>query len=327
MKIKNNILKYIIIALLILSVTGCSKEETVNTETDNKIPTEELSETSIEDDIEKLYYPITIMDDLKNEVVFEQEPMRIVSATPANTEIIFALEMEEKLIGVTKDCNYPDEVLKIDKIGTVDDLDIEKLVKLDTDLVITGYVSDETISKIKDKGIKILVMVPNDFEGVYDNIEIIGKAINAKEKARNLVNKMRSKQQEIIERISNSTRKRVFFELWNEPLMCFGSGSFVDKMILIANGENIAGDLETLYPNMSVEMLIEKNPEVYIAVNDDVKTIEDIKKRDGYEKISAIKNERIYLLDGDIISRPGPRIVDALEMIAKVIHPKLYYEK
>lgn len=327
MKIKNNILKYIMIALLILSVTGCSKEKTVNIKTDNKTSTEELSETSIDDDIEKEYYPITIMDDLKNEVVFEQEPMRIVSVTPANTEIIFALEMEEKLIGVTKDCNYPDEALEIEKIGTVDDLDIEKLVELDIDLIITGYVSDEIISKIKDKGIKILVMVPNDFEGVYNKIEIIGKALNVKEKAEKLVSEMRLKQKEIIERVSNSTKKRVFFELWNEPLMCFGSGSFVDKMIIIANGENIAGNLEELYPNMSTKMLIEKNPEVYIAVNNDVNTIGDIKKRDDYEKISAIRNERIYILDGDIISRPGPRIVDALEMIAKVIHPELYFEK
>lgn len=323
MKYNSINIKIIIMALLILSITGCTQEKTVDSISNNKILTQELTEENVINS----EYPINIIDDLQNEVALENEPIRVVSGNAAITEIIFALEMDNKLIGVSEDSNYPDKAMKIEKIGSGSELDIERMIELETDLVITGYISDETASKIDDMGINIIIMMPNDFDGIYKNIETIGKAINAKQEAENLVNKMRLKQNEIIERVSNSTKKRVFFELWNDPLMCFGSGSFVDKMIQIANGENIASDLEVLYPNISADMILEKDPEVYIAIDDGVKTTEDIKDKEGYENISAIKNERIYLLNRDIISRPGPRIVDALEMIAKVIHPELYYEK
>lgn len=316
---KKNILSLLLVLVILFSMAACNKgEQPANKQTGEEEPQE---------NVEPSYYPITIVDDSGNEVILEEEPTKIASAAPSNTEIIYALGAENKLVGVTEHCNYPEAALDIEKIGGYNTPNIEKLIELETDLLIAGYVTDEVKTQLEESGIKVIMIIPSDLESVYKSIETIGKALNKEESAASLVDDMRYKQQDIVERVSNCDLKRVFYEVWHEPLMSSGPGSFMDEMITLVKGKNIAGDAESAYAEYSLEKLIEKDPQVYITADDGFKTIEDVKAREGYENISAIKDDRIYFLNEDIITTPGPRIIEALESVARAVHPESFYEK
>ncbi len=316
---KKKILSLLLILTILFSIVACNKnEQPANAQTGENEPQEK---------VETPYYPVTIVDDAGNEIVLEEEPKKVASTAPSNTEIIFALGAEDKLVGVTDHCNYPEAALDIEKIGGFNTPNIEKVIELETDLLITGYITDDVKNQIEEAGTKVIMIIPSDLESVYKSIKTIGKALNKEEPAASLVEDMRGKQKDIVERVANCDLKRVFYEVWHEPLMSSGPGSFMDEMITLVKGENIAGDAESAYAEYSLEKLIEKDPQVYITGDDGYKTVDDIKAREGYEDISAIKDDRIYFLNPDIITIPGPRIIEALEQIASSIHPEAFYEK
>ena len=144
------------------------------------------------------------------------------------------------------------------------------------------------------------------------DIEIIGKATGKKAEAEEIINSIKEKRDYILEKVKDAEEVTVFYEIWHDPLMGAGKGSFMDELITLAGGKNIAYDTDGAYPQYDLEQLIERDPQVYLASKDsDDKTIESIKLRPGYDAISAIKNDRIYLFKGNeanLVSRPGPRI-------------------
>jgi iron complex transport system substrate-binding protein len=186
---------------------------------------------------------------------------------------------------------------------------------------------DDEKSKLEDAGITVFLQDPQNLDEVFDNIKKIGTILGLQEEAESLTSNMNAKKDSIIETVSNYDSKKVFYEVWSEPLMTAGPGSILDEMINLSNGENIAYDAESLYPEYSLELLIERNPEVYLTADDGFKTVEDIKNREGYENITAIKENNIYMLHPDIVSRTGPRIIEGLEMIAQAIHPEAFQGK
>lgn len=309
----------LIVLVLILSVVACQKEEPATVDPSEGETPEQPEEVQ--------YYPITITDDSGEEIIIEKEPQKVASAAPSNTEIIFALGAEDKLVGVTDYCNYPAAALEIEKIGGYSGPNLEKIIELEVDLLITNNVPDDIKQQLLDAGVKVILIEPNEIEGIYNSIELIGKVLNAQQAADEIVGNMRSKQKQIVERVKNLPSKRVFFEVWHDPLMSAGPGSFMNELINLVNGENIAGDAESAYPQYSIEMLIERNPQVYITADDGFKTPEDIMEREGYADIDAIVQQSIYFFDQDIISRPGPRIIDALDLVASAVHPEAYYDK
>lgn len=135
----------------------------------------------------------------------------------------------------------------------------------------------------------------------------------------------------IIAKVEDAEKVKVFYEIWHDPLQAAGPGSFMDELIVLAGGENIAHDAVAAYAEYDLEQLIERDPQVYLTseMAEPIEGMEEINaesisQRPGYENISAIKEGRVFLLDGDMLSRPGPRIVDALELVAKAIHPDLF---
>jgi iron complex transport system substrate-binding protein len=138
---------------------------------------------------------------------------------------------------------------------------------------------------------------------------------------------MKIKQNEIINKVKGYEKRTVFYEIWHEPLMTAGPGSFINELIQLANGKNIADDAESAYPEFSLERLISRNPQVYITADDGFKTAEDIFSRQGYINITAIKTGQLFMLNQDIVSRPGPRIIEGFEFIARAIHPEAFDDK
>lgn len=304
------------VIIMIITLGACNKngQEASNNET-------------VIDNIKSEYYPVTITDDSSSEIIINTAPQKIASGAPATTEIIYALHKEDLLVGVTSYCNYPIEALEKEKTGDYNGPNLEKMIELGVDLYITDWVDDNVRTQLENAGITTIVMFPSTYEMVYDRISTLGKILNANEQASELVRTMKDKTQFILSRIEGLEGKRVFFENWHDPLGSVGPGSFIDEMITMSGGKNIASDMIASYGEFSQELVIERDPEVYLTTDDGFKTVEDIKARTGYSEISAVKNERIYFLDPDITSRFGPRIVLALENIARTIHPQEFEDK
>lgn len=307
------------LAMIFVIAVGCSKEEAP------EVVDEDGSAEEVEDQSGDLY-PLEIVDGFGEQWTFEEEPERIVSLSPNDTEILFALELGEKVVGVSNFSDYPEEALEKEKIGDAEGINLEKIIELEPDLVINYGPSDtEELERLKEAGIKVLGYQPETIDEIIDTIKNIGEITNTRDKASDITSDIGDKRDEISDKLEGVEKKRVFYEIWHDPLMAAGPGSFMDELIKYSGGINIAADAEGGYANYDLESLVEKDPEVYLTASDlPEKTIESISKRPGYEEITAIKQDKIYLLDGNIVSRPGPRIIQALELVAKAIHPEIF---
>lgn len=268
---------------------------------------------------------ISILDDFGNEIKLEAPAQRIISLAPSNTEILFAVGAGDKVIGVTTFDDYPEEVLQIEKIGDFNGMNLERIIELEPDLVINyGEGITEETQRLVEAGIQIAGFEPESIEEIVETIKRVGILTGKVAESETLAGEMLKKEAELIGMVQGLKKKTVFYEIWHEPLMAAGPGSFVDQLIQLAGGINVAGDAESEYPQFDLEQLIERNPQVYLTANDlPEKTVESIKSRPGYENIEAIKSDQIYLLNGNIMSRPGPRIIEALELLIKAIHPEI----
>lgn len=317
---KNLMKKITSIALVLLMVitliTGCTTKEISSNEEESRITTEESSNG----------YPMKVEDGFGNKATIEKQPTKIVSLAPSNTEILFALGLNNEIVGVTNYCNYPEEASKKERVGDALNVNIEKILELAPDLVVQyGPGKEDVNNELRNAGIAVLSYEPESIDEVISIIEKIGRITNTMIQAKAVTTDMMSKRDYITNRVSKVEKKaKVFFEVWNEPLQAAGPGSFIDELIRLAGGENIAGDAEGAYAQFDLEQLIERNPDVYLMSEDfAAKTVESVKARPGYSGISAIKNDRVYILD-PLISIPGPRIVDGLEIVAKSIYPELF---
>ena len=305
-----------LLLLMVFSLGGCKKNEQ-----------EVLDPNPVVEEDTNTSYPITITDDLGVEIIIESLPEKIASGAPATTEIIYALGMADSLVGVTSYCNYPKEASEKEVTGDYNGPNIEKIIELGVELYITDWIDDGVRAQLKEAGVETVVIAPSTYDAIYDRIELIGRILDADEKANTLVTTMKDKTELILSRVKGLESKRVFFENWHDPLSSVGPGSFIDEMITMSGGENIASDMKSSYGEFSQELVLERDPEVYLTIDDGFKTVEDIKARTGYSELTAVKNERVYFLDPDITIRPGPRIVQALESIARTIHPAEFEDK
>lgn len=315
----------LVVILLFASLVACTKSEDGQVVDEGSKVIEQGEENKANGNGDN-NYPLEVEDAFGNLVTLEKAPERIISFAPSHTEILFALGLGDKVVGVTSYCDYPEEALEIERVGDYEGVNYERVIELEPDLIVNYGELDADSAKIyEEAGIPVVSYMPESIDEVIETIEEIALVTGAVEAGEELVNQMTQKRDEIVERVKDKEPVKVFYEVWHEPLMTAGAGSFVDDLIQLANGINIARDAEGLYPNYDLEQLIENDPEVYISSVDlPEKTVEAIASRPGYEEITAIKEGRVYLLDGNIMSRPGPRIVDALEIMAKAIHPEAF---
>lgn len=331
MKNFKRIALYLMLGLLIISLMACSPkdesaEQPVNDVEQNQ-DNEVVADKDQEEEISR--FPVEIEDNFGNKATIEKEPEKIVSLDPSNTETLFALGLGDKVVGVLSNSDYPEEATKKEVVGDYEGTNLERIVELNPDIVFVYGPGNEDDNKIlMDAGIKILGFLPESIDEVVNSIKTIGKATGKVKQADELVKSMLAKKDEIIHIVKDEEEVKVFYEIWHDPLMGAGKGSFMDELITLSGGKNIAEDADGAYPQYDLEQLIERDVDVYLASQamDDI-TVESIKARPGYDVITAIKNDRVHLFqesDADMVSRPGPRIVDALEIVAKAIHPKAF---
>lgn len=270
-------------------------------------------------------YPLTLKDSLEREITIEKEPSRIISLSPAITEILFAIGAADKIVGVTNYCDYPPEALEKPKVGDFTNPNLEVIISSQPEVIfIAAGVQADLVKQFEDLDIKVITLDANSVTQVLENIETAGRITGNIEQAGEVVANLQQRVDAVREKISRATHKpTVFFEVWDDPLMTAGPGSFIDDLITLAGGTNIAGDVTKRFAEFNREVLLERNPEIYI-LNSHAHTPAEIKNRAGYTGLEAVQKDRVYAIEDDLVTLPGPRIVEGLEQMARIIHPELF---
>ena len=269
----------------------------------------------------------TVKDDRGVEVTFDKVPQTIISMQPSNTEILFALGVGDKIIGVTEYDEYPKEALEIERIGSTLEFNGERILELNPDVVVAyDNAPEETIQLLEDAGLKVFVLASSEsVADVYENIEKIAQVVQAEDKGQSLIADIQAKIEEVKKVVATvETPKNVYFEISPAPsIYTTGSGTFQQELLQLANVKNVFSDLES-WVQISEEQVITKNPEVILSSVADDKNVDAILGRAGWDQITAVQNKDVFYVDKSVTSRPGPRIGEALEMIAKTVYPELF---
>jgi len=252
---------------------------------------------------------------------------RIVSLAPSNTEILYGLNADDKLVAVTRYCDFPDEARKKPRIGGWLDVNDELVKSYKPDLLLTStFVQSKITDKYKKNKMNIVAVMPTTLKGVFDSIEKIGKLIGKEKEATDLVDSIKNKFNEIQNKIKNQKNKpRIYVEEWHKPPTV--SGNWVPTLVRMAGGDY--GLIKAGVHSMEVtaKQIQEYDPEVIIisicGMADKVPK-EWITKREGWQNLSAIKNDKIFVFDDSWLNRPGPRLTVGLENLARVIHPECF---
>lgn len=274
---------------------------------------------------------ISIKDDLGDFYVLDDPPKRIISLAPNVTEILFALGLEKRIVGVTRFCNYPKNAQAITRIGGMIDPDMEKIIDLHPDLVIAFRGNPlNLVRRLKDLGLPVFVLEAGvTLESVFSLIERIGLVTGREKPARILIENLHGNLQRIRGRLENiDIRPKIFINLHGKGLWTCGKNSFLDDLVRKAGGVNISGTVDRAWFNYNREELIQQNPEYIIVITRSDKDFQEIfrwfTQEAHLEGVQAVQNENIHFLEEDLVTRPGPRIFLALERLARILHPSSF---
>ncbi len=279
--------------------------------------------------------PIILTDGLGRTVTLSAPARRIVSIAPSSTEILFVIGAGAQVIGRDQNSDYPEEAKKAADIGgsdVGDKLNTELILSMKPDLVLAASITPpEQIKALENLGITVFMLSsPTDLNGMYANLHTAAKLSGHESETETLITSLQARVTEVETKVANAQEKPlVFYEIDGTDTRApwtSGPGTFIDKLITMAGGRNIGASLKDQWAQISLEELVRQNPDM-IVLGDTVwggNTPALVKQRAGWETISALKNDKIFPFDDNIMSRPGPRLVDGLEALAKLLHPDLF---
>lgn len=259
---------------------------------------------------------------------------RIVSLAPSNTEILYALGAQDRIVAVTRYCDFPDEANKKPRIGGWLDINDELVKSFNPDLILTStFVQNKITSRYKKSKMNIVALMPTTLKGVFDSILKIGKLVGKEKEANKLADSMKNKFSEIENTIKQQSIKnkkiknkpRVYIEEWHKPPTV--SGNWVPSLVKIAGGDYSLIKAGVHSKEVTTNQIQKYDPEVMIISicgMADRAPKEWITNREGWEKLSAVKNDKVYVFDDSLLNRPGPRLVIGTEKLAEVIHPDVF---
>ena len=272
-----------------------------------------------------------ITDQLGRTVSLPDDPQRVVSLAPSITEIIFALGQQDRLKGVTIYSDFPEDAAKLPRVGSYVNLDLERIVALKPDLCIAIKDGNPkaVVKRLESLKIPVYAVDPRNLDAVMQTVLEIGNLLNAGENAKALVQGMRFRIQRVKSQVAKAAhRPGVFFQIGISPIVSVGANTFGHELIGIAGGKNLAAG-PTTYPRFSQEQVLALAPEIFIISSmDRAEAFDCVKaKWNRWSDLPAVRNERIFLVDSNLFDRPSPRLVDALELLVRLIHPELFEEK
>lgn len=280
-------------------------------------------------------FPLTLTDGLGRQVTIEAPAQRIVSLLPSNTEVLFALGLGDRVVGVTEFDNYPPEAQTKQIIGgmTTNTISLETILALEPDLVLAhDDLQQSVIDTLAENGLTVFATNTKQLTDIYRTINWVGQMAGVQDRAEALTGQIQRDITAITARIDEvpaDERPAVFYEVWVDPLLTAGPGTYIGQMITLAGAKNIFDDVSQEFPEISAEEVVARNPAVILSAehNSDNLTDEALAARPGWSEIEAVKNGRVYLLNDDVISRPGPRVALALRTMVEVLYPGLLAEE
>jgi iron complex transport system substrate-binding protein len=270
-----------------------------------------------------------VVDDLGDTLRVSVPPQRIVSLAPSNTELLFAMGLGHRLVGVTDVCNYPAAADSIDKVAGYSSLNAERIVAVAPDLVLAARGNDlEGLQTLRELDIPVFALAISSVEELFGAIERLGRLCGSVPEAAALETRFRRRVEAVNARaVAASGRPGVIWCYWGDPVYTAGRGTMIDHLIQRAGGRNVARAAPGSWPQVSVESVLSWSPEVIITsyLPDGPESLADelarLRTMAGWKSLPAVISERVYYLDADIMSRPGPRSIDALEMLVSLLHP------
>ncbi|TEU02588.1 MAG: ABC transporter substrate-binding protein [Dehalococcoidia bacterium] len=280
-------------------------------------------------------WPLEITDDHGRTVNIAETPERIVSLAPSITEILFALDLGDKVVGVTDYCDYPEELVEKIETGETQRIgapfpsfNLEIIVDLMPDIAFAiGATVPDYVDDLVGLGIPTIILQPEIIDDIFHDIELVGIIVGKQGDAAALVADLEDDIDEIVAKVANAPVQSVFYGVdVSDPAMLWtvGNGTFIDDLITLAGGDNIAGNLEG-WPTYNLEDLVNSNPDVIVlgGANWGV-SAEEVASRPIWQDLDAVKNGNIYAIDDTTLVRPGPRIANGLELLAGLIHPEFF---
>lgn len=273
-------------------------------------------------------FPLTLTDDDGTSVELAAQPEKIVSLTPATTEILFKIGAGDRVVGKVEDiANFPPEAADVPVVGTFSGIDVEKIVGLEPDLVIaggSGGTPPDAIDQLRKLDVPVLVVYATDVDGVFADIGLTGQAVGEADAAADLVAAMRAGFDQVAAATAGVERPRVFYETGDQPAIYgIADESVYEEMIRLAGGDPVTTGSATNW-EMPVEKLIEADPELIILGDSAYGVTADaVAKRPGWSAITAVKEKSITGIDDIVVTRPGPRLVDGLRLLVMAIHPDI----
>jgi iron complex transport system substrate-binding protein len=279
-------------------------------------------------------FPVTIDDSLGRAVTVSKRPQRIVSLAPTHTEILFAVGAGDRVVGVTSHCNFPSEASRRQHVGgfAPETMSIETIVGLQPDLVLSaGLLHRRVIDALAPLGTPVAGLDAARLDDVYRNVEIVGRLTGCREQGRKLAADLRNRVEQVklrLQHVPRSDRPNVFYLVWDQPLMTVGAQSYINEVVESAGGRNIFDDVAFDYPQVSDEEVIARNPDIILAAASGEMEVRRraIVERPGWQQLPAVRRQRIHFVDADRVSRPGPRLVEMVEVVARILHPEAFNE-
>ncbi|WCK53954.1 ABC transporter substrate-binding protein [Aneurinibacillus sp. Ricciae_BoGa-3] len=271
-------------------------------------------------------FPMVIKDSTGTDVKINKKPARIVSIMPNTTEIAYSLGLDREIVGVSNYDDYPPQVKSKPKVGDLN-ASAEKIVAMQPDLILADTGNGKTIQSLRKLGLPVLVTGAQNIDGIYQSIEEIGQATGTKSKADGLVGRMKKDVQYVTDKtraLPANKKPKVWVEV-DPNLYTSGKGTFIDSMINMAGGVNIASDING-WKQMSEEKIIQSNPDIILETYGYYMkgAVDNIKHRPKWQNITAVKKGQVYEVDSNTVTRPGTRITEGLKQIAGDLHPELY---
>jgi len=269
-------------------------------------------------------------DALGRVVTLDGAPKRIISLAPSLTEILYALGLGERVVGVTRFSTYPPEAASKPQVGSYINLNVEKILSLRPDLVIGTKDGNEpgVVDMLQQAGIAVFIVNPRDVQEAIGTIATIGRVCGIPERAANLTRQLEKRLNTVIQRTKSKKKPLVFLQINLKPIMTVNRDTFHHDLIRLSGGRNMTAEASITYPRISIEEVIQRMPDVIL--------ISSMERGGRYEKarqewmqwtsIPAVQNGRVHLIDSDLIDRPSPRIIDGLEAMARLVHPEIDWD-
>ena len=271
-------------------------------------------------------YPLTVTDDNGNSVTIKAKPARIVSTAPASTEILFALGVGDRVVGVTSLDDYPPEAAAIAKVGDFQP-NAEAIMALSPDLVIGYSGNEEALAPIQAAGAPVLILNPATFDQIYANIDLLGQVTGATQKAVEVADSIKTQVKAVTDAAAQFKFSPKVFYAVDNTLWTAGPGSFVDAMLKLVGATNIGSmpgadsAAAQAYYQLAPEQLIAADPDVILLPNTAYKSVDEFTNDPRFSQLTAVKEGKVYLVNDVIITRPGPRIGEGLKALLDAIQP------